>query len=164
MEEGISAELIRSHLRCIKMLSNSCRYGIRAVIYLANQPLSSGKIGIKKISSDLNLPMPFLAKILQQLVKQKILSSSKGPHGGFSLLKDPRKITLLDIVTAIDGTDIFTDCVMHNGSCESIDRTKTKCPLHDDYDLIRRNMVKVFSNNTIHDLVVKANGPKNITI
>ena len=106
------------------MLSNSCRYGIRAVIYLASQPESKGKTGIKKISNDLNLPTPFLAKILQQLAKQKILSSSKGPHGGFSLLKDSRKITLLDIVNTIDGKDIFTNCVMHNGSCESVEKEK----------------------------------------
>ena len=99
------------------MLSNSCRYGIRAVIYLASQPLSGGKTGIKKISHDLDLPTPFLAKILQQLAKQKILSSSKGPHGGFSLLKDPKKVTLYDIVITIDGDDVFTDCIMHHGTC-----------------------------------------------
>ena len=56
------------------MLSNSCRYGIRAVIYLAGHPENGGKIGIKKISNDLDLPTPFLAKILQQLAKQKILA------------------------------------------------------------------------------------------
>ena len=76
------------------MLSNSCRYGIRAVIYLASQPICRYKTGIKQISNDLDLPTPFLAKILQQLAKQKILSSSKGPHGGFSLLKDPRKYNI----------------------------------------------------------------------
>lgn len=144
------------------MLSNSCRYGIRAIIYLANQPASSGKTGIKKISSDLGLPSPYLAKILQQLAKQKILSSSKGPHGGFSLLKDPKKITLLDIVTSIDGTDIFTDCVMHNGSCGSVDDSQNKCPLHNDYEQIRKNMIKLFSNKTIYDLVIKVNNGVNL--
>ena len=144
------------------MLSNSCRYGIRAIIYLANQPASAGKIGIKKISSDLGLPSPYLAKILQQLAKQKILSSSKGPHGGFSLLKDPKKITLLDIVTSIDGMDIFTDCVMHNGSCESVDDSQNKCPLHNDYEQIRKNLIKLFSNKTIYDLVIKVNNGVNL--
>jgi Rrf2 family iron-sulfur cluster assembly transcriptional regulator len=85
------------------MLSNSCRYGIRAVIYLASLPKTKGKTGIKQIAKDLELPTPFLAKILQQLAKQKILNSTKGPHGGFSLLKDSKSITLLDIVKTIDG-------------------------------------------------------------
>jgi Rrf2 family iron-sulfur cluster assembly transcriptional regulator len=139
------------------MLSNSCRYGIRAVIYLASQPLDKGKTGIKKISSDLELPTPFLAKILQQLAKQKILSSTKGPNGGFAILRDPRKITLLDIVNAIDGTDVFTNCVMHNGTCEATKKEMKRCPLHDDYDKIRTSMVRLFSNKTIYDLVKRAN-------
>jgi Rrf2 family transcriptional regulator, iron-sulfur cluster assembly transcription factor len=146
------------------MLSNSCRYGIRAVIYLANQPLSDGKTGIKKISKDLNLPTPFLAKILQQLAKKKILSSSKGPHGGFSLLKDPRKITLLDIVNTIDGQDVFTNCLMHNGSCEGVEKNKVRCPMHEDYEKSRRELINLFSSRTIYELVMKSNKEELISI
>jgi Rrf2 family protein len=146
------------------MLSNSCRYGIRAVIYLASQPLSNGKTGIKKIGSDLGLPTPFLAKILQMLAKQKILSSSKGPHGGFSLLKDPREITLLDIVNTIDGYDTFTNCIMHNGSCEGVEKDGKHCPLHKDYEKSRKELIKLFSNRTIHELVMKSKNPELITI
>jgi Rrf2 family protein len=146
------------------MLSSSCRYGIRAVIYLASQPSSNGKTGIKQISKDLDLPSPFLAKILQQLAKQKILSSSKGPHGGFSLLKDPRKITLIDIVNTIDGYDTFTDCIMHNGSCEGVEKEGKHCPLHQDYEKSRRELIKLFSSRTIHELVLKSTNTELITI
>lgn len=146
------------------MLSNSCRYGIRAVIYLASQPLSGGKTGIKKISGDLDLPTPFLAKILQQLAKQKILSSSKGPHGGFSLLKDPGDITLLDIVNTIDGKDVFTNCIMHNGSCEGVVGEKKHCPLHKDYEKTRSELIRLFGESTIYDLVRKAKNKELITI
>jgi Rrf2 family transcriptional regulator, iron-sulfur cluster assembly transcription factor len=146
------------------MLSNSCRYGIRAVIYLASQASENGKIGIKQISTDLDLPTPFLAKILQQLAKQKILNSSKGPHGGFSLLKDPRNITLLDIVNTIDGYDTFTNCVMHKGTCEGVNAEKKICPLHDDYEKTRSELIRLFRNKTIYDLVKKADSSDNITI
>jgi Rrf2 family protein len=146
------------------MLSNSCRYGIRAVIYLASQRSDGFKTGIKQISNDLDLPTPFLAKILQQLAKQKILSSSKGPHGGFSLSKDPRTITLLDIVNSIDGYDTFTNCVMHKGTCEGIKREKKFCPLHDDYENTRMELITLFSNKTIYDLVMKADSSEFITI
>ena len=146
------------------MLSNSCRYGIGAVIYLASQHLSGGKTGIRKISGDLNLPTPFLAKILQQLAKQKILSSSKGPHGGFALLKDPREITLLDIVNSIDGKDVFTNCVMHNSSCEGVEKDKKKCPLHEDYQKTRSDIIHLFANKTIYDLVKAAGSSEFITI
>jgi Rrf2 family protein len=146
------------------MLSNSCIYGIRAVIYLASQPISNGKTGIKKISSDLNLPTPFLAKILQLLAKHKILSSSKGPHGGFALLKDPRNITLLDIVNIIDGYDTFTSCLMHNGSCGEVEKEAKHCPLHKDYEKPRKELIKLFSNRTIQELVVTSKNPELISI
>jgi Rrf2 family transcriptional regulator, iron-sulfur cluster assembly transcription factor len=138
------------------MLSNSCRYGIRAVIYLANQKKPKTKIGIKQISTDLNLPTPFLAKILQQLAKQKILNSTKGPHGGFSLLRDPQKITLLDIVKTIDGEDIFNNCVVHLNSCKCVEESQEKCALHDDYAKVREGMIDLFGKNTIYDIVKKA--------
>lgn len=146
------------------MLSNSCRYGLRAVIYIASKPKTDGKIGLKQISKDLDLPTPFLAKILQQLAKQKILNSTKGPHGGFSLMKDSRKITLLDIVNTIDGNEIFTNCVVHNSTCECVDKNKNPCPLHDDYIILRSNLISLFSKTTIHDLVVKASGTERIFI
>jgi Rrf2 family transcriptional regulator, iron-sulfur cluster assembly transcription factor len=146
------------------MLSNSCRYGIRAVIYLAKQQNKSGKTGIKQISSDLDLPMPFLAKILQELAKQKILLSSKGPHGGFSLLKDPKKITLLDIVKCIDGDEFFTDCVMHSGPCGGKKNNRKYCPLHDDYEKTRQNLIELFSKRTIYDLVQASVGSELIKI
>jgi Rrf2 family transcriptional regulator, iron-sulfur cluster assembly transcription factor len=145
------------------MLSNSCRYGIRAVIYLASQP-SDLKVGIKQISSDLDLPTPFLAKILQQLAKQKILSSSKGPHGGFSLLKDPKNITLLDIVNTIDGSDTFTTCVMYKGTCEGVGEERKVCPLHDDYEKTRSQLITLFGNRSIYDLVQKAETTVSFTI
>ena len=146
------------------MLSNSCRYGIRAVIYLASQRSGNLKTGIKQISNDLDLPTPFLAKILQQLAKQKILSSSKGPHGGFSLLRDPHEITLLDIVNTIDGYDTFTNCVMHKGTCVGINMEKKFCPLHEDYEKTRSELIRLFSNRTIYDLVMKADSSEFITI
>ena len=147
------------------MLSNSCRYGIRAVMYLASRPDCKKMIGITTISKDLNLPAPFLAKILQQLAKHKILFSLKGPHGGFSLLKDPEEITLLDIVRTIDGDDIFNTCIIHNITCRSyVTEQRKKCALHDDYSVIRKELVNLFSSRTIQDLVKKADDPEGIII
>lgn len=146
------------------MLSNSCRYGIRAVIYLASQSSGNTKTGIRQISKDLDLPTPFLAKILQQLAKQKILSSSKGPHGGFALLKDPGQITLLDIVNTIDGYDTFTNCVIYKGTCEGVRKGKKICPLHDDYEKTRSELIRLFSNKTIDELVKKADSSESISI
>lgn len=61
------------------MLSNTCKYALRALIYLANFSKENKMIGIKVISEDLKLSSPFLGKILQNLVKQKLLISTKVP-------------------------------------------------------------------------------------
>ena len=94
------------------MLSNTSKYAIRAVIYLALFAEDEKKIGIKQISSDLGIPTPFLGKILQTLAKHKVLSSTKGPHGGFGMGKDPAEVSLIDIVDIIDGRDLFTKCLI----------------------------------------------------
>jgi len=138
------------------MLSSSCKYGIRAVTYIASKSKENEKVGIKQISEDLNLPTPFLAKILQLLAKQKILSSSKGPHGGFSLMRDPREITLLDIVTTIDGNDFFENCIIHNTTCSCVGDEKLVCPIHDEYSKIRASLMKLFAKKTIYSLVKSA--------
>lgn len=156
--------MTRYHLKYTEMLSNSCRYGIRAVIYLARQPRTSGMTGIKQISTDLELPMPFLAKILQELAKKKILISSKGPHGGFSLMKNPAKIRLIEIITAIDGKELLTACVMHSGPCGGRKNKRKFCALHDDYQKVREQMTELFSNRTIADLVTASENSNLIVI
>lgn len=146
------------------MLSNSCRYGIRAVIYIASRQKASGKTGIKAISEALELPTPYLAKILQQLARHKILHSAKGPHGGFSMLRDPAKVTLLDIIEIIDGSDFFRNCIIHNGNCSCIDKNILPCPIHDEYGALRSGLIALFKNKTIYDMAKKANENSSVTI
>lgn len=146
------------------MLSNSCRYGIRAILYLAGKDPKKGNVGIKQISGDLELPAPFLAKILQDLVKHKILSSTKGPNGGFVLLRKPGSIKLLDIVKIIDGEGIFTNCIINNGTCSSVRKSMKSCPVHDEYGKIRADLVKLFRSKTIAELVQEINSSDSIVI
>ena len=146
------------------MLSNSCRYGIRAILYLASKDARNNKIGIRQISEDLKLPTPYLAKILQNLVKHRILSSTKGPNGGFSLQRKPESITLLDIVKIIDGEELLTNCIIHNGSCNSVRKSMKPCPVHDDYSKIRTELINMFKGKTIAEIVKKANYSEIITI
>lgn len=146
------------------MLSNSCRYGIRAILYLARKSDGNNKIGIRQISEDLDLPTPFLAKILQNLVKHKVLSSIKGPNGGFSLPKKQESLTLLDIVKIIDGDDLINGCIIHNGPCNSIKRSNKLCPVHDDYSRIRNDLVKMFKDKTIAELVSRVNDSPAVII
>jgi Rrf2 family protein len=133
------------------MLSNTSKYAIRAMIYLALNADRNSKIGIKKISGELGIPAPFLAKILQVLAKHKLLSSTKGPNGGFGLGKDPNKISLYEIVTVIDGNDIFDKCLISLRTCNE---ENTPCPIHKSYEPLRLEIKKLFQQQLIGQLAL----------
>jgi Rrf2 family transcriptional regulator, iron-sulfur cluster assembly transcription factor len=131
------------------MLSNTCKYALRALIYLGKNSEEEKRIGIKKISDDLKLSSPFLGKILQNLVKQKLLVSTKGPNGGFALAKHPSKITLWDIVVKVDGEDFFTNCLISLEACKTHDPSKPLCPVHAQYDSLRTEIAKFYNDTTL---------------
>jgi len=132
------------------MLSNTCKYAIRAVLYLALKTEEGNKIGIKQISKDLDIPTPFLGKIMQSLAKHKLLSSTKGPHGGFGLGKNPKDILLMDIVEIIDGMDSFHKCIIGVKYCSEQEHP---CAVHSRYAQLREEVRKVFESETIERIV-----------
>jgi len=131
------------------MLSKTCKYAIRAVIYLALNNIENRKIGIKEISKSLDIPTPFLGKILQTLTKNKILNSTKGPNGGFALAKPANEITLLDIIEIIDGLDLFNDCLIGLRSCASNAHTDVQCPVHNKFLPISNQLYELLSTENI---------------
>jgi Rrf2 family transcriptional regulator, iron-sulfur cluster assembly transcription factor len=135
------------------MLSATCKYGIRAVIFIASRPDPKINTGLKQISEELRIPRPYLAKILQTLSRKKILHSSKGPHGGFYLLVPAAKLTLMDIIEAIDGGDFFDSCYVTGEKCSFDQPDKGVCILHDELRKEKDNLAKFFSSKTIGELV-----------
>jgi Rrf2 family iron-sulfur cluster assembly transcriptional regulator len=131
------------------MLSNTCKYAIRAVVFLAVNEKKNTKIGIKKISDDIGIPMPFLGKILQVLSKNKILNSTKGPNGGFCLAIPAKDINLITIIKIIDGLDLFKTCIIGMKICKDDDRLKKDCPFHETFDSLRDDLYKKFKSVTI---------------
>ena len=144
------------------MLSSTCRYAIKAVIYIGANSVENQWIGIKKISKDLDIPGPFLGKILQILARHKILSSTKGPNGGFGLGRNPDKIRLIDIVEIIDGMDSYKKCIIGVKDCTELEN---QCTLHTRYAHLREEIKKIFEMETIAELVAEfKSGNQEITI
>ena len=135
------------------MLSNTSKYGIKAVLYLAMNVQGNEKIGIKKISNELGIPTPFLGKILQSLAKHKLLSSTKGPHGGFGLGKPSHEIHLIDIVEVLDGLDFFEECLISPEPCAQAMGKDYHCPVHSKYAPIRSQLYELFRQESIGSLV-----------
>jgi Rrf2 family protein len=134
------------------MLSNTCKYALRALIYLGRFSEDDKRIGIKKISEDLGLSSPFLGKILQNLVKQKLLVSTKGPNGGFALAKKTDEITLWDIVIKVDGEEFFTNCLISLEPCRTHDPSKPLCPVHAQYDKLRGEISNFYQKTTLETI------------
>src|SRR5574337_901206 len=99
------------------MFSKACEYAIRAMIFIAKKSAEGSTTGIIEIAEGIDAPKHFIAKILQELRRQGLVKSNKGPNGGF-FIDDPKgKITLADVVKAIDGDRIFTGCALGLQKC-----------------------------------------------
>lgn len=112
--------------------SAATRYAIRAVCYLAHLPRSE-RAQAREVAAALDIPQPFLAKILQDLSKKGILCSSKGPGGGFCLEGDPTEISLYHVIEAVEGPIDDDSCVLGLSFCSD----DARCPMHDTWTQIK---------------------------
>jgi len=83
-------------------ISRSTGYGLLAAGYIAKNE-KEGIVLSQTISKEYDIPLEYLLKILQQLVRANLLRSKRGPRGGFVLAKAANKITMLEIIEAVDG-------------------------------------------------------------
>lgn len=130
------------------MLSKSCKYGIRAAVFIASRAEENVKIGVKEIAEEIDAPQAFTAKILQILSKYKIITSIKGPYGGFFSKDFQLDLPVIEIVNAIDGIAVFKECVMGLHNCSN----EHPCPMHYRYAETRNNLLTSFQQTTIGNL------------
>ena len=83
-------------------ISRSTGYALVAAGYIA-QNYEDGAVLAARISKEYNIPLEYLLKILQQMVKANVLRSKRGPRGGFFLARHAKDITILNIIEAVDG-------------------------------------------------------------
>lgn len=134
------------------MFSKACEYGIRASIYITEQSLRDRKVSLKDVAKAIESPEAYTSKILQQLVRNNIINSDKGPTGGFSMDKQGlEKIKLSTIVTAIDGKDIYSGCGLGLKKCNE----NKPCPVHNQFKLIRENLKEMLETTTLKSLALK---------
>ena len=130
------------------MISKSCKYAIRATVYIASKAGGNIKLSVKEIAAGIEAPEAFTAKVLQSLNKHRIVTSMKGPYGGFYCEKPQLNLPVIDIVNAIDGLSIFKECVLGLHECTE-DRP---CPMHHQYVSTRNNLLRSFQETTVASL------------
>lgn len=136
------------------MFSKSCEYGIRALIYIGTkcQRAESPKISLQEIAHEIGSPEAFTAKILQLLVRESIVSSIKGPNGGFYISREQlTNVKLKQIVKAIDGEKIMIGCGLGLQECSE----EKPCPLHHQFKFVKKQLNEMLDSTSLADL---ANG------
>src|SRR5687768_11706275 len=112
------------------MFSKSAEYALRATIYIAQKSSEENKLGMAEISKAIGSPRPFTAKILQQLTKDNnIVSSVRGPNGGFFITDKAKKLPARSILEAIGESEVLNKCVLGLAQCSE----KKPCPMHSEY-------------------------------
>ena len=104
---------------------------------------------MKDIAKEINSPEAFTAKILQQLVRAGVLSSVKGPNGGFFIDKAQiDRIKLSEVVTAIDGDEIYKGCGLGLTECSE----DFPCPLHFKFKKVRDDLKNMLEITSLYEL------------
>ncbi|MCR8668668.1 Rrf2 family transcriptional regulator [Aestuariibaculum sp. M13] len=133
------------------MFSKACEYGIRASIFIALNSFEGRRVTPKEIAVEIDSPAAFTAKILQALVRNKIVNSVKGAYGGFEIDKNKiNTIKLSDIVDAIDGDNIYKGCGLGLKACDE-DRP---CPMHDKFKVVREELKMMLESTNLEDLAL----------
>lgn len=134
------------------MLSKSVEYALKSMIFIKDRfDTQQTCVGIAEINIGLDIPKHFTAKLLQTLVKQEYLKSTKGPGGGFE--PSDYKKTLKDLIISIDGVFKFDNCVLGLENCDDL----TPCPLHAEYRLLKKDLICSMFDKTIFDICKSPN-------
>ncbi len=103
----------------------------------------------KEIAEHYGIPLPLLSKILQKLTRAGMLVSEHGTNGGYRLSRDPRSISALEVIRAIDGPIILTDCFTEHKPCDHTDR----CPVRKPLKRIHEGILRLLTDVTIQDML-----------
>lgn len=135
------------------MISKACQYGIRAAIFIASRHSDGNKLNINQIAREVDAPEAFTGKILQILNKHHIITSLKGPYGGFFIEEYQLEQPVINIVNAIDGMSVFRECGLGLKQCSAFH----PCPMHDQYKIARDALQRAFQETTIRQLALEVN-------
>lgn len=138
------------------MISASARNGIRAMVYVAKQTLHHQRVSLSEVAEAVDAPMPYLGKILQLITKNKLMSSVKGPGGGFYLTDKQLDENVYMLLMVIDTPYWIDGCVMGLSACSHDE----PCPLHEHIFPLKNELLQFLRNTSLRDLAQKVDAGK----
>ena len=133
------------------MISNSSKYALKGVLLLALKSNPDKRMFAKDMPRYIDVPAPYIAKLLQILSKKGIVSSIKGAHGGFFLDKANLDTPLIHIVDAVEDKKRLQACILDIKECDE----SHPCPMHELIGKAKAHLLGILENTTIADLVSK---------
>ena len=128
-------------------LSKKADYGLIAVRHLACcAPRES--CSASDIAAIFSISIPLLAKVLQRLARQGLVTSRHGSGGGYQLARDPKEITAFEVIDAIDGPMQITSCLTSHGECDQ----SSKCTVREPLRRVNESIMQVLRNVTISQM------------
>ena len=128
-------------------LSSKTRYGLKA-IYEIGLHAKEGPISLNNIAEKYDISLSYLEQIIALLKKDKLIKSTRGPQGGYSLAREPDLISVGEIIRSLEGSYAPTDCV-EQGECFNA----TSCVTRPVYKKINDSISQVVNNMTLQDLI-----------
>ena len=130
------------------MISQTVEYALRAVVTIAQH--EGRPCTAQKISEITHVPGPYLSKVMQGLVRASLVTSKRGLHGGFVLMKDPSELTILEVIDAVDPFKRINKCPLDIGSHKG-----TLCPLHQRLDDAMATVEESLRQTTVAEVLAQ---------
>lgn len=129
------------------MLSKTSEYALRAVVHLARD--SGGPVSAGDVAAALDVPANYLSKILHTLSRAGLVSSERGPGGGYRLARPAEELSIADVVGAIDSTALESRCLLGNRNCPG----RHPCPAHDGWIRAAEPVAAFFRDTMVSELL-----------
>lgn len=132
-------------------ISTKIRYGLRALVYIAEQNRDFDRlVRIKEISKDQNISVQYLEQILFKLKKENIIEGKRGPNGGYKLIGDPKKIDVFRLYEILDSDVKIVDC---NENTENKSCVEEKCRTSCLWSRLDSALSDILKETTLEDLI-----------
>ena len=135
-------------------MSKETDYGIVVLAYFASAQ-EGLKQNAREVAMESQLPLPMVRKILKILAREGLLVSQRGAKGGYSLLRRGERISIAEIVTAMEGPLAMTECIEAPGEC----RHEPVCGVRTSWQKINEVVFQALNNMTLSDLTGPLPGP-----
>jgi Rrf2 family protein len=134
------------------IFSKSFGYALRGVLYIAFRQDTSKYVQVGEIASSISVPKHFMGKILKRLAKENIVTSTKGPSGGFTINDRTLATSLLQLAEVTGDIEVLHSCVLQFKECDG----SKPCPLHKQMEGMRNKLGATLANTSIGDLLNNA--------